>query len=195
MDWAGLFSKRRMQVVAIAFVIALGLLFLKDLNPTTFDANIGIEFVGGVRVPISLEKSGDSQTMSSMIDTIKTRINKFGLSQAIVRPLGDNEIIVEIPRAERDVIKSVEKILREQGKFEAIVDGKLALSGEHIIPNAVGGSGGESIETVASGAQWSLVFAITGEGELQFAEAASGKTGSAVLMFLDRPQNTVLLVN
>ena len=195
MDWAGLFSKRRMQVVAIAFVIALGLLFLKDLNPTTFDANIGIEFVGGVRVPISLEKSVDSQTMSSMIDTIKTRINKFGLSQAIVRPLGDKEIIVEIPRAESDVIKSVEKILREQGKFEAIVDGKLALSGEHIIPNAVGGSGGESIETVASGAQWSLVFAITGEGELQFAEAASGKTGSAVLMFLDRPQNTVLLVN
>ena len=107
MDWAGLFSKRRMQVVAIAFVIALGLLFLKDLNPTTFDANIGIEFVGGVRVPISLEKSVDSQTMSSMIDTIKTRINKFGLSQAIVRPLGDKEIIVEIPRAESDVIKSV----------------------------------------------------------------------------------------
>jgi preprotein translocase subunit SecD len=184
-----------MQIVAIAFVIALGLLFMKDLNPLTFDANVGIEFIGGVRVPITLEHSVDSQTMGSMIDTIKTRINKFGLSQAVVRPLGDKEIIVEIPRAESDVIKSVEKILREQGKFEAIVDGKLALSGEHIIPNAVGGSGGENIQSSQGGASWSLVFAITGDGEMQFADAASGKTGSPVLMFLDRPQNAVLLVN
>src|SRR3989338_11335773 len=138
MDWAGLFSKRRMQVVAIAFVIALGLLFLKDLNPTTDDANIGIEFVGGVRVPISLEKSVDSQTMSLMVDTIKTRINKFGLSQAVVRPLGDKDIIVEIPRADSRVIKSIEDILREQGKFEAVIDGRQALAGEHIIASSIG---------------------------------------------------------
>src|SRR3989338_1978314 len=141
MGWSGLLAKRRIQIVLLVFVLALALLFLKDLNPMTFDANMGIEFVGGVRVPISLERSVDSETMQSMVDTIKIRINAFGLSQAIVRPLGDKEIIVEIPRANSKVIENIERILREQGKFEAIIDGRQALAGEHVIANAIGGSG------------------------------------------------------
>ncbi|MEM4255397.1 MAG: hypothetical protein QXR53_03650 [Candidatus Norongarragalinales archaeon] len=195
MGWKELLQRRRVQVVLLAFVIALGLLFLKDFNPATFDAHMGIEFVGGVRVPISLERSVDSETMQSMVDTIKTRINAFGLSQAIVRPLGDKEIIVEIPRADSKVIENIERILREQGKFEAIIDGRQALSGEHVIANAIGGSGGETITNTAGGAQWGLTFAITGEGELFFAQAAKGKRGFPVLMFLDRPENAVLLLN
>ncbi len=195
MGWTELLARRRIQVVLLAFVLALGLLFLRDLNPTTLDANMGIEFVGGVRVPISLERSVDSQTMQSMVDTIKTRINSFGLSQAIVRPLGDKEIIVEIPRANSKVIENIETLLREQGRFEAIIDGKSALNGEHVIANAIGGSGGETITSTAGGAQWGLTFAITGEGEVFFANAAKGKKGLPVLMFLDRPENAVLVAN
>ena len=195
MGWSGLLAKRRIQIVLLVFVLALALLFLKDLNPMTFDANMGIEFVGGVRVPISLERSVDSETMQSMVDTIKIRINAFGLSQAIVRPLGDKEIIVEIPRANSKVIENIERIFREQGKFEAIIDGRQALAGEHVIANAIGGSGGESITRTVGGAQWSLTFAITGDGEVFFANAAKGKKGFPVLMFLDRPENAVLVVN
>ncbi len=195
MNWGGVLAKRRIQLVLLVFAVSLALLFLKDLNPATFDANLGIEFVGGVRVPISLEHSVDQATMQSMVETIKTRINKFGLSQAVVRPLGDKEIIVEIPRADSSVISNIERILREQGRFEAIIDGKLALRGEDVIPNAIGGSGGESVETTPSGAEWSLVFAITGDGEAFFANAAAGKKGFPVLMFLDRPENAVVLVN
>ncbi len=194
-DWAALLAKKRIQLVLLAFVIALGLLFLKDLNPATLDANLGIEFVGGVRVPISLEHSVDQATMQSMVDTIKTRINKFGLSQAVVRPLGDKQIIVEIPRADSSVITNIERILREQGRFEAIIDGKEALSGEHVLANAIGGSGGETVQSTAAGAEWSLVFAISGDGEIFFANAANGNRGFPVLMFLDRPQNAVLVVN
>lgn len=195
MDWEKVLGRRRVQLVLVVFVISLALLFLKDGNPATFDANLGIEFVGGVRVPISLEHSVDQATMQSMVETIKTRINKFGLSQAVVRPLGDKEIIVEIPRADSTVIANIERILREQGKFEAIIDGKLSLSGEHVIANAIGGSGGESIQSSSSGTEWTLVFAISGDGELFFANAAAGKKGFPVLMFLDRPENAVVLVS
>lgn len=188
-------ANRKIQLVAIAFGIALCLLFLRDLNPMTLDANFGIEFVGGVRIPISLEKSVDSTTMDSMVETIKTRINKFGLSQAVVRPLGDREIIVEIPQADASAIKSVETILREQGKFEAVVDGKLALAGSDILTNAVGGPTGESVSaTPSGGVEWSLAFAISGDGEMRFADAATGKKGYPVLMFLDRPENAVVVV-
>ncbi len=189
------FSDRRILLVAVLSLSAFGLIFLRDLNPSTVDLNFGIEFVGGVRIPISLEQSVDSATMSSMVDTIKLRINKFGLSQAVVRPLGNKEIIVEIPRADSSVIKSVERILREQGHFEAIIDGKLALDGADILANSVGGPGNENVNAQGEEVSWQLVFAISGEGEERFAEAAAGKIGYPVFMFLDRPKNALILVS
>lgn len=196
MNWVKLAGERRIQLVAVLIIIALFLIFLKDLNPTTVDLNFGIEFVGGVRIPISLEKGVDQVTMSSMIDTIKTRINKYGLSQSVVRPLGDREIIVEVPKADSSVIKSVERILKEQGKFEAIIDGKEALSGIDIMPYSVGGSGGETIFPDERGnVDWRLDFAVTRDGAERFSKAASGKANYPVYLFLDRPENAVVLLS
>lgn len=195
MGFRELLGNKKVQLVAVFLTFALGLIFLRDLNPATVDSNFGIEFIGGVRIPISLERSVDSQTMSSMVDVIKARINKFGLSQAVVRPLGDKEIIVEIPKADASVIKHVEAILREQGHFEAVVDGRLALDGTDILANAVGGSGGEAVTQNPDGSVgWEIVFAVTGEGQLRFADAAYGKVGKPVYMFLDRPQNAIIVV-
>ncbi len=189
-------NNRKIQILTAVVLLSLALLFLRDGNPATLDANFGIEFNGGIRIPITLEKPVDADTMSSMVDLIKSRINKFGLSQAIVKPLGNKEIIVEIPKADAHAIDSVERILREQGRFEAIIDGKLALSGEHILTNAVGGSGAEEINTNPDGSVgWTLVFAISGDGELKFAEIARGKTGLPVHMFLDRPENAAIILS
>ena len=64
MSWAELASDRKVQILAIAILISLCAIFLRDLNPTTVDLNFGIEFIGGVRIPISLEKPVDAATMS-----------------------------------------------------------------------------------------------------------------------------------
>ncbi len=196
LSWSEVFNDKRVLFAIGVTLVALGLIFLKDLNPSTIDLNFGIEFIGGVRIPITLEHSTDAQTMGSMIDTIKTRINKFGLSQANVRPLGDNEIIVEIPKADSSAIRHVEAILREQGHFEAIVDGKQAIDGTQILANAVGGAGSEMVEPgqTPEQVQWTIIFAVNGDGQMQFADAASGKLHYPVYMFLDRPQHAALLV-
>lgn len=194
MNWGELSSDRKVQILAVAIALALFAILLRDLNPATVDLNFGIEFIGGVRIPISLEKPVDAATMSQMVDIIKTRINKFGLKQAVVRPLGNTEIIVEIPRADSSVIRSVESILREQGKFEAVIDGRQALSGEYIIPSAVGGPQAEFVNANKDGGyDWELFFAISGEGEEHFAEVAEGKFGYPVLMFLDRPSDAAVI--
>ena len=72
--------------------------------------------------------------MALMVETIKQRINKYGLSQAVVRPLGSNQIIVEIPRADSTAIKSIEDLLREQGHFQAIIDGGKRLTARTLFP-------------------------------------------------------------
>ncbi|NUN11658.1 hypothetical protein HUU53_03355 [Candidatus Micrarchaeota archaeon] len=190
-----LLAKNNVKILLVVFLISLGLLFLRDLNPTTLDANLGIEFVGGVRVPISLERSVDSDTMSLMVETIKSRINKFGLTQAVVRPLGDKEIIVEIPKAGSGAIESIERILREQGRFEAIVDSREVLNGNDIIASAIGGTTGESVQQINGQVQWSLVFSVTADGQAKFGELASGKRGLPVYMFLDRPEFAVVIID
>ncbi len=191
MNFRRLLANRKIQVLIVLLFVCTFLIFLRDGNPSTIDLNLGIEFEGGVRIPISLEKPLDPAQMTIMVDTIKARINKFGLTQAIVRPLGNKEILVELPQAQASAIKSVESILREQGKFEAIVGGKTALNGSHIIPTGIGGANGEQINPDGS---WQLTFSVTGEGELHFANVAAGHKGDNVYMFLDRPQNAAVLV-
>ncbi|MBU1197895.1 hypothetical protein KJ765_05300 [Candidatus Micrarchaeota archaeon] len=185
-----LLKNRRIQLVIVAVALALVLVAVNGLN-------LGIEFKGGVRIPISIISEQDltSDQMTDTIETLKQRINKFGLSQSIVRPLGGKEIIVEIPQADASVIRSVERILRQQGRFEAVVDGNVGLEGTDIVQNAVGGPSGELIIPQGTTAQWELNFASSRAGGERFAQAAEGKENYPVYMYLDRPRNTAILVD
>ncbi|VVB68552.1 Protein-export membrane protein SecD [Candidatus Norongarragalina meridionalis] len=193
-QWLELLKDNKVRLVVACVVLSMFAIFLRDFDPATIDSSFGIEFIGGVRIPISLEKPVDATTMSAMVDVIKTRINKYGLSQAVVRPLGNKEIIVEIPKADASVIGSVEAILKEQGHFEAVVDGRQALAGEDVMQNAVGGPQGEQVyEQTGGSVGWDIVFAVTGAGQMRFADAATGKFGYPVYMFLDRPQDALIV--
>ncbi|MBI5226618.1 hypothetical protein HY994_05305 [Candidatus Micrarchaeota archaeon] len=191
MSLSRLLKNYKILLLVAVLAASIFMVFLRDGNPATVDLNLGIEFIGGTRIPISLEKPLAPDQMALMVDTLKTRINKFGLSQAVVRPLGNNQILVELPQAQASVIQSVEAILREQGRFEALVGGQVALNGSHVIPTGIGGANGEQIQ--ADG-KWELTFSVTGEGEMHFANVASGHKGDNVYMFLDRPQHAALIV-
>jgi len=192
MDFKSLAGDNRIRFAVLCVAIALALMFLRDLNPLTLDTNFGIEFTGGVRIPITLEKSVDPSTMATMVDVIKVRINKYGLKQSVVQPLGDREIVVEVPRADSDAIKSIEALLREQGRFAAVIDGKQALTGEDMV--AVGGAGSESTPRTSKTDNWELDFVVRREGGERFAQAALGKAEYPVFLFLDRPENAALVV-
>ena len=193
MNYGNVLKNFKVQIVLVAVLLSVFALFLSDANPYTLDAKLGLEFVGGVRIPVTLEKSVDANTMDSVVETLKTRINSFGLSQAVVRPVGDREVLVEIPRADDSSIASVKKILQDQGKFEAIIDGKQAVNGENVI--AVGGPNGEETPSSLRTAQWSLSFTVTKGGADLFGRAALGKSQYPVYMFLDRPENAAIILS
>ncbi len=192
MNYGNLLKNLKVQILLVIVVLSLFGLFLSDANPYTLDAKLGIEFIGGVRIPVTLEKSVDSDTMNSVVETLKTRINSFGLSQAVVRPIGNKEVLVEIPQADESVITSVKKILQEQGRFQAVIDGKQAVSGESVV--AVGGPNGEDTPSSLGSPQWSLSFSITRQGADLFAQAANEKGNFPVYMFLDRPENAAIIL-
>jgi len=182
---ASLLKDRRIQLLLVLIALAGLLLALNGIH-------FGIEFVGGTRIPVTLGKSVDASTMSQVIETIKTRVNKYGLSQVIVKGVGDNQIIVEVPKSDPTVIQSIERLLREQGRFEAIIDGRLALTGEDIINI---GSSGHEVSSGPAGVQWAVDFAISRAAGERFSKVALGKAEYPVYMFLDRPENAVLIMS
>jgi preprotein translocase subunit SecD len=169
-------------IIAIT-ILCLGLIVFKGIN-------FGIEFAGGTRIPIILEKGVDSKTMEEIVNNIKVRATKFGLSQVSVKAVGDRQIYVEIPTTDPKLVEEIEKIVKAEGRFEAVIDGKTAVTGKDIISGSIR----ENPQIYGTDIRWAVEFIITKEGSDAFGAAAYGKGNYPVHLFLDRVENAVIVV-
>jgi len=177
MHW--LLQDRRVRILAFVLLLALALALWRGLH-------FGIEFEGGTRIPVALERPvKDAAEMQSIVETIKTRVTKFGLAQVVVRGVGASEVYVEVPQSDQKLVEEIGKILKEVGRFEGIVDGRVAITGAEILRS--------SIQTQAGDVQWQVSFAITTQGAKRFGEAVLGKANYPLYMFLDRPEDAVVV--
>ncbi len=175
----------RLQMLLIVVILSLGVIFIKGIS-------FGMEFEGGVRIPITFDKDLTPTQMNEVADIIKTRISKFGLSQVVVRPIPPREIQVELSKGDESSIKQIEELIQQQGMFEAVIDGQVALTSEDILPGSIGD--GRVERTASNTYRWSVDFAVTEEGANKFAAVAYGKGGEPVYMFLDKPEHAVVLM-
>ncbi|MBD3263245.1 PDZ domain-containing protein [Candidatus Woesearchaeota archaeon] len=80
----------------------------------------GLDLSGGVRVLLKPEEKLSQQQMEDVITITKKRLNIYGLSDIVVRKVGDLEgndyILIEIASATKE---EVVDLLEKQGKFEA----------------------------------------------------------------------------
>ena len=185
-DIKEIFSSWTIRMLAAFVIMAIILI-------STNGIRWGIDFVGGVRIPVELEKPVDKDTMNQLITKIKTRASGFGLSQVNVRAIGDNLIYVELPAGKEEVVDSVEKIITKQGVFVGTVDGRIALEGNSILQ--------DTIRTVSSSelqnnkrSDWAVRFSLDLQGAKKFADTAKGKANRQIYMSLDRPSNFLLVI-
>ncbi|MEM2974504.1 MAG: hypothetical protein QW112_02675 [Candidatus Micrarchaeia archaeon] len=181
MKW---YTNKRVVWVTILVVLLLALAFTRGIN-------FGIEFTGGTRIPITLENPMTSAAMGELVETIKVRTTKFGLTQVLVRSIGDRQIYVEIGQSAPGLLEEIEKILRAEGNFEAFIDGKQALKGEDIILESIRGT---SMVAGQENVRWEVAFVVKQSGVDRFGAAAYGKGGHPVYLYLDRIDNAVILV-
>ncbi len=175
-------------------VVLVGMIILATLLIALHGVHLGIEFVGGVRIPVTLEKPVDQPTMDSVVNILKTRIDKMGLQHSLVYASGNERVIVEIPNEGPGAVQTIKKLLASEGKFEAIIDGKQALNGAGII--SVGGAQSERIYALEKGGVgYSLGFAVDQASSQMFSEAARGKAQYPVFMFLDRPSKAIIVMH
>jgi len=178
--------KDSLRVAALLAIVVLSLFSIWS-NGVKF----GIDFSGGVRIPILLERSVDTVTMEEMVSTIKTRAAAFGLTEVKVRPVGDTEIYVELPQSNPQLVKDVENILSAQGVYTGIVDGKAAIKGEEIYTGSISRIPSQYLQ----GADWGVGFTVTQAGAKNFATVAKGKANYPLYMYLDRPENAVIIIS
>ncbi|MCX8198270.1 MAG: hypothetical protein N3F07_03735 [Candidatus Micrarchaeota archaeon] len=179
----------RKDSLKVAALIAIVLLSVFSIwsNGVKF----GIDFSGGVRIPILLERPVDSITMDEMVSTIKTRAASFGLAEVKVRPVGDSEIYVELPQSNPQLVRDVERLLSAQGVYIGVVDGKIAIKGEEIYTGSIYRIPAQYLQ----GADWGVGFTVTQAGAKNFAEVVKGKANYPLYMFLDRPQDAIVVIS
>src|SRR5262249_46642997 len=87
-------------------------------------------------------------------------------------------------------IAFIEKTLSQQGVFQGIVDGQVAVSGDHIFRTTIRPLDPNTL--LQQGADWGVGFSVDRDGAEQFASAAKGKADYPIYMFIDRPRDAAV---
>jgi len=172
-------------------ILSMGYRFYTSGSPVF----LGIDFAGGTRIPILLERPVDSDTMNQIIDTIKKRASSYALTEVKVRALGSDELVIELPTSNEEYVTKVEEVLSSKGVFIGVIDGTPAVSGEEIYQGTIHDSTAQEASMRGGGPGfWSVGFSVTQKGSSMMGDAAFGKPDYPVYMFLDRPTNAVILI-
>jgi preprotein translocase subunit SecD len=178
-------KEKELKLLALVAIVLLAVMNM-GLNGMKF----GIDFSGGTRIPVILESPASQSTMGEMVDTLKKRASTFGLTEVKVRAVGESQINVEVPSGDPALISSVEGLLSHQGVFQGIVDGKVALGGDGILPGTIQGVPTAYLQ----GADWGVQFSVTRDGADHFAETVQGKANYPLYMYLDRPTDAIVIL-
>ncbi|MFA5349605.1 MAG: hypothetical protein WC309_04575, partial [Candidatus Paceibacterota bacterium] len=180
-------KEREIKILTLVCMVVLAVINI-GINPMKF----GIDFSGGTRIPVILEHPVDSATMEELVDTIKKRASVLGLSEVKVSAIGDSEINIEVPSDNQEQILFIEEVLSKQGVYEGIVDGKVAIIGEDILPGSVQPL---AAQYLSGSADWGVSFSITSKSAKYFSEVVYGKANYPLYMFLDRPKNAIIILS
>lgn len=174
------------KIAGLALIVMLSL-----SNSALHGIRFGIDFSGGVRIPLLLERPVSPLEMEEMVQTIKIRAATFALSEVRVNPVGDSAIYVEVPQSNPQFVRDVERILSTQGVYMGVVDGRVAIQGDDIYSGSIA----RLPPTAASGADWEVSFQVTETGAQRFASVVRGKADFPLYMFLDRPSDAIIIIS
>lgn len=181
-----MWKEPHIKLAGICFLVLLSLINIFDNG-----LNFGIDFVGGTRIPVLLDRPVDAATMNELVQSIKSRASTLGLKEVKARAIGNSVVNVEIASSDEDTISYIEKTLSAQGVYLGVVDGKVAVSGDNIFRTSIVPL--SSQELLQQGGDWGVRFSVDREGAERFAEAAKGKADYPIYMFLDRPTDAVIV--
>jgi preprotein translocase subunit SecD len=133
----------------------------------------GLDLKGGSSIQIELQQPVNTTTMNTVVNVLNKRLDVFGVKDVQVRPSGNQSVIVEVAGVQP---QDVSNLVGTPGKFDATIGNQTVLLGSDIV----------TVQAyTVEGNTWSVPFTITTAAANNFAQAAKGKSGQPVNMYLD----------
>lgn len=165
--------------IAKEVTVEIGRAVTENLVATIID-NLG-------KVVDMQEKVSDA-TRNEVMHILQARVDPFGTIGTQFKPVGLNFILFEISGLEPERAK---ERLGRQGRLEAFIENTLVLRGGDIERVGL-----VRLESLPDGNyKYHVPFRISENGAQRFAEASTGKGGHRLVMYLDRPDDAILVFN
>ena len=167
----------------LKFLVLLILLAGAGFYAVKHPPNLGLDLKGGTRltleaVPNAQVATINANVMDSLQMVIEQRVNKFGVSEAIVQKAGDKRLLVEIPG-----VKDPEEAKKQLGKV-GLLEFKRKVNGAWALTDVSGRDLKSARLDQDPMGGWSVGFELTSEGTKKFAtltaDMASNKEPLAV---------------
>ncbi len=124
-----IFDEEKNETITIVHDEAIDLGLRVYSAPTT-NIRKGLDLQGGTRVLLEPDERVTADQMDLIITNIEERLNVFGLSDIIVRPVsdlsGNQYVLVEVAGATEEEVRY---LVSQQGKFEAKIKDNIVFSG------------------------------------------------------------------
>jgi len=181
-----------------------GELGLSVIEASSTNIRKGLDLSGGTRVVLRPEYEVEEKILDEIVESLKLRLNTFGLSDIVVKKVTTPEqyIVVEIAGATQDEVK---ELIESQGKFDGKIANETIITGKDVQFVGLGGTDARvKAPCLKYGDMFQCEFmfslTISQEAAKRFAEATGkldieGEHLSApILLFLDNEQITNLSI-
>ena len=170
-------------------LISLAIIAVKGIK-------LGTDFTGGTVLLFKFDRPLSPEELKSVVSILEKRLNWTGLMDVSVRPWGDQFVYVRIGDVDPDQVEFIKQSILRQGKFEAVVNGEVALTGKDII---VKGEYSIVPDHINGGYQWQVAFLLTDEGARRFfgvlKKYCTIESCPDNFFFIDRPVGAVIIVD
>lgn len=175
---------------------AVGIVFLAIIIILVNGIQLGTDFRGGTILLFRFDKPLTVDQMKNAVSILEKRLNWTGLMDVSVRPWGNQYVAIRIGEVDPERVKFIKKSILRQGKFEAVIDGNVALTGSDVI---VKGESSIYPDHVNGGFHWEVPFLLTDRGAKRFfgilKKTCTMQSCPDSFFYIDRPAGYILLMD
>jgi len=186
-----------------ALVIAFVLLSLFSI--CFYGIKYGIDFKGGTLYQVELQEKISDEEMARLVNVIQARIdpNGFGTPPS---PVGGKFILIQTEETNPVALEKIESRIRQQGKFEATLNGEIVFTGDEL-RKVLRGDNSFGVFKAGTAYEWSLPFVLNETAAKRFKEktfhqcSTAGVSSTGIVQyecektsfFLDRPNALIII--
>jgi preprotein translocase subunit SecD len=207
---AKFFKNWRILLLIVSLILALGIIFINVSHDEqgylgNTNVKLGLDFEGGTLLQVELQEELEAEEISRIASIISQRIDPTGLKDYTVTPIGKQFIIIQMSETDPIELEKVETRIRQQGKFEANLNGEIVFTGDEI-RKVLRGDNSFGVYQSGTSFEWSLPFVLNEQATKSFTEktfqqctansfSASGQPiydCEKTIFFLDKPQALIV---